>query len=611
MKRLMTIAVLAAALTWVACIVSGCSGCGYDEKKPIATIDGKNLITVGDFVYHYKRAVEMAPPQDKPVINTFDDAKDFLDDIITSRVLEVEAEALGYGDAENLKSELEMYRSNLLRERMRNKIAEEVKVTEAEILDYYNKNKEFRRVSFIMCNRKDQADKAYAELQAGKPWNDVVKEYSIFEDNRDQGGKLPDDFFYSGDNVSRAVYETAVGKYTPVIETENKDVWLIFRVDEKVPGQKDEYAKVKDNIRDSIKQYKVDMKMKEHIAKVRKDAPIKVDKGLYDAMMTDGIAEIREKYNRKGEVISRIGDVPVYFDSWFEGLFLQLNMSEGKADEFKRDEPEQFKKVMDDRLRALEDDALLEYDAVTSGVDKDEDFIRDLNRFRAGKMVDRIYEDVFLPTIPKVTEGEIAEYFENHKHEFQEQERADVYLVAFPDKATLEEVYAKAKAGGDVVAISGEYMEKIVNALAEAGKLDEEPAPGEVPIASLVSVNKEPPPTPPGPTTAAEGQGEDPIVSELRARVFKVKKGEMSDVFKLKDGRWAFFKYWEYYPFVQHTLEEENIAQAARDGAEREKLASPEVDRRCQAWFDDLRAKHKIEIDDSALKMAYKKVQKL
>jgi peptidyl-prolyl cis-trans isomerase C len=610
MKRLMTIAALAAALTWVACALSGCSGCGYDEKKPIATIDGKNTITVGDFVYHYKRAVEMAPPQDKPVINTFDDAKDFLDDIITSRVLEMEGEALGYGKDENLQRDLEMYRSNLLRQRMRDKIAEDVKVTEAEILDYYNKNKEFRRVSFIMCDKKDQADKAYAELQAGKPWNEVVKKYSIFEENRDQGGKMPDDFYYTGDNVSRAVYETAVGKYTPVIKPEVGEMWLIFRVDEKVPGQKDEYAKVKDNIRDSIKQYKVDLKMRDYLAKLRKEAPLERNKELYDAMMNDSIAELREKYNRKGEVITKIGNVPVYFDSWFEGMFLQLNMSEGAVDEYKRKEKEQFKKFMDDRLKALEDDALLEYEAIHTGLDKEEDFVRDVNRFRAGKIVDRMYEEVFLPTIPKVTEGEIKEYFENHKHEFQDQERADIYLVAFPDKAAVEEVYDKVKAGGDIVAVSGDRMEKIVNALAEAGKLDDETPPEKMPVASLITVNKEPPPTPPGPTSAAEG-GEAPIMAELRGRVFKLKKGDLSGVFKLKDGRWAFFKYWEYYPFVQHTMDEDIVAEQAKSGAEREKLASPEVDRRCQAWFNDLRAKHKIEIDEGALKMAYKKVQKL
>jgi hypothetical protein len=101
------------------------------------------------------------------------------------------------------------------------------------------------------------------------------------------------------------------------------------------------------------------------------------------------------------------------------------------------------------------------------------------------------------------------------------------------------------------------------------------------------------------------------IVDEIRPRVFESKKGDVSEVFKLKDGRWAFFRYVEYSPFVQHTLEEESYAEKANDGAYREKMASPEVDRKCQAWFEELRDKFNIEIDDGALKMAYKKVQKL
>jgi hypothetical protein len=447
-------------------------------------------------------------------------------------------------------------------------------------------------------------------LQAGKPWNEVVRAYSIHEQTRDQGGKTPDNFYYTGDNLSRAVYETGVGKYTPVVETETGDLWFIFRVDEEVPGQKDEYAKVKDNVRDSIKQYKVDAKMRDYLAKVRQEAPRWVNQEMYDAVMKESVADLREKYNRKGEVASKVGEVPVYFDSWFEGLFLQLSMNDSTVDEFKRKEPEEFKKVMDGRLRALEDEALLEYDALRQGVDKEEDFVRDLNRFRAGRLVDQIYEDVFLPTIPKITEGDVKAYFENHKHEFQEPERADIYLVAFPGKATAEEVRGKVAAGGDVVTVSGEYMEKLVNELVEAGKLDDQTPPEKVPMSSLFTINKAPPPAPAGPAPGPEG-GEAPLLAELRPRVFKARKGDLSDLFQLKDGRWAFFKYWEYYPFVQRTLEDKDVADRAKEGAEREKLASPEVDQRCKAWFEELRAKHKIEIDEGALKMAYKKVQKL
>ncbi len=610
MRKVITVTATAAALAWLGLTSSGCGGCGYDENKPIATIGDKGAVTVGDFVYHYKRAVEMAPPQDKPVINTFDDAKDFLDDIITSRVLELEADKLGYGKEEQLKKDVDAYRSNLLREGVRKKVEETVKVTEAEILDYYNKNKEWRRVSFIMCDKKDQAAKAEAELKGGKPWNDVVKKYSVFAQNKDQGGAMPEDFYYTGDNVSRAVYGAEVGKYTPVVETEGADMWLIFRVDKKVPGQKDEYAKVKDEIRNAIKSYKLNVKMVEYLAKLRKEAGRKVNQEAYDAVIKGNLIKAKEKYNRKGQVISTVGGVPIYFESWYEGLFVQLSMSEEMAEEFRSKEPDQFKKIMDGRLKALEDDALLEYDALRSGLDKEPDFIRDLNRFRAGKLVDEIYEKVFLPTIPEVTDAEVKEYYANHKDEFQDLERAEIEIVAMPQKTEADDIRAKVAAGGDIMTAGREYFDKYYAQQQKEGKPGKEPSPAQMPVADFLTIPREPAAVEPG-MEGGPGAASQPLVDELRPRVFKAKKGDVSEVFKLKDGRWAFFRYAEYYPFVQHTLDEKGLYDQAKDGAKREKLASPEIDRKCQAWFDRLRSQYKIVIDEGALKMAYKKVQKL
>lgn len=610
MRKATTIAVLAAALLWVGATLSGCGGCGYDEKRPVATIDGKETITVGDIVYHYKRAVEMAPPQDKPVINTFDDAKDFLDDIVTARVLEMEAEALGYGDDENLKKEIDTHRSNLLRERAREKIEDSVKVTEAEILDHFNKNKEWRRVSFIVCDKEDQADKAYAELKAGKPWVEVVKKYTIREENKDKGGKEEQDVWYYGDNVSRAVYDIEVGKYTPVVEGEGGEQWFIVRVDEKVPGLKEEYAKVKDKFRNDIKGYKVSVKTLEHLEKLRKETDIKVNRKAYDALMKGDVADAKEKYNRKGVAVSDVGGVPVYFESWYEGMPLQLGIPEDGIEEFRRKEPERYKKAMDDRLKALENDALLEYDAIRSGVDKEENFIRDVNRFRASKLVDQFYDKVFVATIPEVTEGDIKEYYENHIQEFQDLERADVHLVAFPDKAEVEKVRGEVAAGGDISAVAGERVGKFWTALEEKGELKEPPAPEKTPLSEIVMVYKETEASKTGTGTGPGGAGAT-LAGEIRPRVLKAKKDDVSEVFKLKDGRWAFFKYVEYSPFVQHTLDEEEYRGMAESGAQREKITSPEVDNKCKAWFAELRDKHEIDVDEGALKMAYKKVQKL
>jgi hypothetical protein len=288
---------------------------------------------------------------------------------------------------------------------------------------------------------------------------------------------------------------------------------------------------------------------------------------------------------------------------------LQLGMSEEMLDEYKSKEPEEFKKAMDGRLKSLEDDALLEFDAIQSGADKEADFIRDLNRFRAGKMVDRIYDEVFVPAIPELSEAEIKEYFENHKDEFQDLERADVEFVAMPKKAEAEAVRAKVMTGGDFMAAAGELAQKYFAELEEKGEPGKEPPLAEMPMVDFLSVPREPVAVEAAPPIGPEGGSA--LVDEIRPRVFKAKKGDVSEVFKLKDGRYAFFRYVEHSPFVQHTLDEEEYYEKAEQGAYREKLASPEIDRKCQAWFEELRANFTIEIDDGALKMAYKKVQKL
>lgn len=607
-KTVLTVAFIAIWLT--AALLGGCAGCGYDEKKPLAIIDGKNVIRVGDFVYHYKRAVEMAPFQNKPVINTYEDAKDFLDDIITSRVLEMEAEALGYGNDEGIKRQVEDFRSNLLRDKVTQQIRDEVKVTEAEILDYYNKNKEYRQVSVIVCDKKEKAEEAYAALVKGKPWAEVVKEYSVDEATKPNAGAIPQPFGYTGDNVSRAIYATEVGKFTPVVAFESGSAWGIFRVEKKVPGRKDEYSKVKEIIREQIKNYKFEVRRNELVGKWRKEAKIQRDQELFEAVMNTPIKETKEKYDRKGKVISRVGNIPVPFDAWFEGTFLHLRMSEDGVEELRTKDSGNFRKFMEDRLRIFEDQALLEWQALRTGVDKTEEFNREVAKFRASLLVDMLYNKQFVPQIPPVTEEEVKEYFNTHQAEFQEPERADIFLIAVPDKARAEALYAQVKAGKDIMAVGDEFRRAYEAEMAKKEPPKQPPAESSIPIVDMLTVTKQPNVATTSSPDAAGGR-EPPFINELRPRIFAAKEGSFSELFQFKDGRWAMFKYIKYYPLVQHTLDEKGQYDRAKEGAYNEKMASPAVDRKCQAWFKSLRAKHKIEIDEGALKMAFKKVQKL
>jgi hypothetical protein len=342
------------------------------------------------------------------------------------------------------------------------------------------------------------------------------------------------------------------------------------------------------------------------LAKLSKEVKITVNKEAYDAALNGKTAETIEKYGRKDVKIADVGGVAVPFDTWFGGMVNDLRMPPEMVDEFKQKDPSSFKTFADDRLKSLEDGALLEYDAEHAGIAKSEDFIREVNKYRAGKMVDRLYAEVFLPTIPTLTDDDLKAYYEGHLTDFQDPERADVYVVVIPDKVKAAELQVKVKAGADPGAAVQPYLEEFDAKLRAAGGSPEKSDPVTLPFCQVLTVRKVAPPATPGSPNA-----EPPLIAELRPRVFATKEGAVSEAFQLKDGRWAFFRYSKYFPMVQHSLDELAVKNQVKDMAYNEKVASPEVDRMCQKWFKDLRAKHKIEINEGALKMAFKQVQKM
>jgi foldase protein PrsA len=71
------------------------------------------------------------------------------------------------------------------------------KVSNAQIADYYNKNKarfaqpEQRELRIVLTKDKAKADQAKKALESGDSWKEVAKKYSIDTQSKTQGGKLP------------------------------------------------------------------------------------------------------------------------------------------------------------------------------------------------------------------------------------------------------------------------------------------------------------------------------------------------------------------------------------------------------------------------------------
>ena len=89
-------------------------------------------------------------------------------------------------------------RSELLEQKITQKITKgKDKVTDAQVNQYYEKNKsrfaqpERRDLRIVLTKTKAQADAAKAALASGQSWSEVAKKYSIDQQSKNSGGKLP------------------------------------------------------------------------------------------------------------------------------------------------------------------------------------------------------------------------------------------------------------------------------------------------------------------------------------------------------------------------------------------------------------------------------------
>ena len=101
-----------------------------------------------------------------------------------------------YGQTE--QDVMQRVKLDLLSNKIRdNVIKGKDKVTDAQIKDFYDKNKERfaqperRDLRIVLTKNEAKADEAKAALESGESWKSVAKEYSIDEASKSQGGKLP------------------------------------------------------------------------------------------------------------------------------------------------------------------------------------------------------------------------------------------------------------------------------------------------------------------------------------------------------------------------------------------------------------------------------------
>src|SRR5829696_4515485 len=128
-------------------------------------------------------------------------------------------------------------RLDLLSNKIRDKVIKgKDQVSEQQITDYYNKNKERfaqperRDLSIVLTKTEAKADEAKQALEGGESFKSVAKEYSIDDASKAQGGKLP--AVTKGQQEKAfddAIFAARKGEISGPVKTQFG--WYVFRVD--------------------------------------------------------------------------------------------------------------------------------------------------------------------------------------------------------------------------------------------------------------------------------------------------------------------------------------------------------------------------------------------
>lgn len=179
-------------------------------------------------------------------------------------------------DEESFRNVLKI---SLLREAA---VAEDIKITEKEIKQKYERMKKEIQASHILVDDKKTAKEVKKKLENGGDFAKLAKEYSKDKVSAKKGGKLG--YFSTGKMVPKfedAAYSLDVGEISDPVKTQHG--YHIIKVTDKRKVEKDigSFEDNKDDIRRTILNKRMDVKKaREKIDGILKDAEIdvKIDK---------------------------------------------------------------------------------------------------------------------------------------------------------------------------------------------------------------------------------------------------------------------------------------------------------------------------------------------
>lgn len=302
-------------------------GCGAPEEKMVAEV-GSHRITVGSL----RTYVEELPDGLRPKMTGDEARRHYLQSLIDGRLLLMEARDLDLDTIQTVRTGIENAVSArvrfLYRARM---ITSKVEVPEEEIEAYFTSEgfDRERKFSGILVASRAAVDTVLAELQNGRPFEEIAMERSMDRRSARQGGELG---FIGLDLASRLHIPPDVFRSLPLGEISEPlrsgQKWHVVRFTEEraVP-----YEKYRSSIANMLFKERVAEGEQEHLEQLRESFKLRIDPA--------GIRELVAAYRDQELSSLATSQTPVYLHEEGETsvaavqeVLMQLRVRSGFAD---------------------------------------------------------------------------------------------------------------------------------------------------------------------------------------------------------------------------------------------------------------------------------------
>lgn len=241
------------------------------ENKLLAEVNGKKIYE--DDVFHLLAGIE-----DKQRFNSKEGFNILTDELVNQELILQNAKENNFDQEEEFIERFEEVKNDMLKNYAMHKIFNEVTITDDEVLDYYNKNKDTLfspttyTASHILIEDESEAKKILGEIENGLDFAEAAKKYSI-DPSKDNGGSLGT--FPKGVMVAEfqeGLDKLSIGEVSEPVKSQFG--YHLIKLDDKKVNEQN-FEDIKDNVRSTYEMIKRQEKYLELVNDLYKKSEVK------------------------------------------------------------------------------------------------------------------------------------------------------------------------------------------------------------------------------------------------------------------------------------------------------------------------------------------------